>query len=109
MNIDAELEALRDKLAQLEDGPAVIGDWHRLEARIGRALVHGSNQLAVLNRMMLDQLRADDVKRFAVQRQLAALRDHMDELRMLRLCAAGRLLELQAEEDQSVAARWARA
>jgi hypothetical protein len=39
----ASVQALRDRLARLEEGPAVVGDWHRLEAAAARALIAAQN------------------------------------------------------------------
>lgn len=71
MRIADEIEALRDKLEQLEQGPAVIGDWHRLAARIARALICGC----------------------------AATREQIAELRILRMCVESRAVELDEAED----------
>jgi hypothetical protein len=78
MEVADELRALNEKLDQLEQGPAVVGDWHRFEARVARALICAHNQL--------------------LQSETRALRDALEELQMLRLCAQGRLLEYEAED-----------
>lgn len=84
MTISDEVTAVRDRLEELEEGPAVIGDWHRLEARIVRALVAGVNQLAAMQRGV----------------RIETLRAELDELCLLRLVTQARLLELAADARQ---------
>ena len=102
MKLVIERLVLHERLAQLEQGPAVIGDWHRLEARAGRALVHGQTQLARLQREMLELVRVEPPapEWLALLSSVHAVRDTMEEVRIVRLCAESRILELQAEAGQ---------
>lgn len=102
MKLDDDLVALNDKLEQLETGPAVIGDWHRLEARAARLLIHAQNELTSVQRDLIDFVRAEppDPRWYALQARARRIRDAMEELRMLRMCAQSRLFEYEAEDLQ---------
>lgn len=108
MNIAEELEGLHARLAQLEQGPAVIGDWHRLVARAGRLLVYGQTQLARLQREMIELVRIEppEPKWFGLLSSVHTLRDWMEEVRLVRLCTESRLMEMQAESKQGDFSNW---
>jgi len=110
MKIAHELRALHEKLEQLEDGPSVVGDWHRLEARVARMLIHTQNELTGLQRDLIDLVRAEppDPRWYELQARTRALRDGMQELRMLRLCAQSRLFEHEVAETQTDVSNWTR-
>jgi hypothetical protein len=105
-----ELAALHEKLEQLEEGPSVVGDWHRLEARVGRMLIHAQNELTRLQRDLIDLVRVQppDPRWAELRVQTRALRDGMEELRMLRLCAQSRLFEYEAADAQTEFSNWTR-
>lgn len=102
MKLDDELAALNDKLEQLETAPSVIGDWHRLEARVARLLIHAQNELTAVQRDLIDFVRAEppDPRWYELQAHARRIRDAMEELRMLRMCAQSRLFEHEAEDLQ---------
>lgn len=102
MNPADEVEALQQRLAQLEQGPAVIGDWHRLVARAARLMVCGQTQLARLQCEMIELVRTPppDPKWFGLLSQVHTLRDSMEDVRLVRLCAESRAFELEAEAIQ---------
>ncbi len=108
MNLADELDGLHGKLAQLEQGDAVVGDWHRFEARAARALVRGQSQLAYLQRQMIELVRIEppDPRWFGLLSNVHTLRDLMQEIRMVRLCAESRIIELQAEANQREFSNW---
>ena len=110
MNVVDELAVVHEKLEQLEEGPAVVGDWHRFEARVGRMLVHAQNELTRLQRDLIELVRAEppDRRWHELQVQTRALRDAMEELRMLRLCAQSRLFEYEAASAQTDFTNWTR-
>lgn len=103
MKLDDELAALHARLEQLESSNAVIGDWHRLEARVARLLIHAQNELTVVQRELIDFVRAEppDPRWHRLQTHARRIRDAMEELRMLRMCAQSRLFENEAAESQS--------
>jgi hypothetical protein len=70
MKLLDEVRLLHERMAQLERGPTVVGDWHRFEARVARLLIAADS--ACLDDLLLS------------------------ELRMLRLCAQARLRILVA-------------
>ena len=101
--LESNEEALRDKLARLEEGPAVVGDWHRLEASAARALIGAQYELSAIQAEMLDSVRSSppDPRWHARQRRLQDMREMMDELRLIRMCAQSRLFEIEAEASQT--------
>ncbi len=62
-----EVEELNRRLATLERGPSVVGDWHRLDARAARALIRAQCERTALLRDLIDQLQ---MIRLAAQRRV---------------------------------------
>lgn len=102
MKLDDELGALHEKLESLEHGPAVIGDWHRLEARVARLMIHAQNELTSVQRELIDFVRAapPDPRWHQLQSRAQWIRNAMEEMRMIRMCAQSRLFEHEAAEYQ---------
>jgi hypothetical protein len=91
-----ELTKLHERLDALDDEPATLGDWHRLEARAARLLIAGQHELARVQGEVLARCASEprSPNRHSCVQQLVRI---LEELRIIRLCAEGRILELQAE------------
>lgn len=108
MKIDDEVEALRSQLDMLEQGPAKLGDWHRLDARAARALIQAQHAIAVLQQDLIGFVRAEppDPAWVRKQREAQQIREVMAELHIIRLCVESRILEHEAERNQSGFSNW---
>lgn len=104
-----DVTELRERLEQLELGSAAIGDWHRFEARAARAMIHVQNEISLIQADLIDFVKAEppDPRWYQQNSRVARLRETMDELRMLRLVAQGRIFEHEAEQQQSSFSNWA--
>jgi hypothetical protein len=100
--IHDDFKTLQQRLDQLEAGPAAIGDWHRLEARAARTMVAAQNEIAALQARMLDLVRAEPPHPtwLEAQARIRAIRELMDDLRLIRLSAQGRIFEHEAAATQ---------
>jgi hypothetical protein len=99
MGIAEALEELRTKLDALEAGPATVGDWHRLDARAARALIAAQHELAQVQREVRGPGEgvSSEPMWLGQHTRVCRVAQIIEELRMIRLCAEGRILELQAE------------
>ena len=101
--LDTTVTSLNEKLARLEAGPSVAGDWHRLEAAAARGLIAAQNEIAGIQADMLELVKANppDRRWYAAQARLHTVRGLMDDLRLVKLCAQSRLFEIEAEANQT--------
>lgn len=108
MKIDDDVGALRSQLDMLEQGPAKLGDWHRLDARAARTLIHAQHRIAALQQELIGFVRAEppDPAWVGKQREAQRIRELMAELCIIRLCAESRILECEAERNQSGFSNW---
>lgn len=56
MTLAQEVEELNRRLAALEQGPSVAGDWYRLDARAARAMIRARCELTSLQRELIAKL-----------------------------------------------------
>ena len=98
------------RLSVLERGPAVVGDWHRLDARAARMMIRAQYELTALQRDLIGFVRAVPPDPGWRQRRTDAqvLRDLVDELQMIRLAAQSRVFEHEAADAQREVSSWSR-
>jgi hypothetical protein len=102
MALEDEVEELNSRLRNLEEGPAVIGDWYRLDAHVARTIIRAQYELTSLQRDLIELVRAVPPDPTWQQRRTAAqaIRDLVEELQMIRLAAQSRVFEHEAAVSQ---------
>lgn len=110
MTLAQEVEELNTRLATLEQGPSVVGDWYRLDARAARTIIRAHYELTSLQRALIEVVRTvpPDPAWHRRRATLQAVRDLVEELQRIRLAAQSRAFEHEAADGQRDFSNWSR-
>jgi hypothetical protein len=100
-----EADAVRVKVDELALSRATIDDWRLVDAQLFHAVVEAQQQVAEVQRQMLELAKSSQPSWcwFEKQAEMLELRETIDDLRVLRLCVKSRIFELEAGADQRYA------
>ena len=106
MSWNDEADAVRIKVDELALSHATIEDWRLVDAQLFHALVEAQQEVCAVQCAMLALVKSSRPSWcwFEKQAEMLALRETMDDLRILRMCVQSRIYELEAGAEQRYSA-----